>query len=721
MKRLICVLLVLLMLPVWVVSCTKNPANTNIDDPSVSDEQKLLESEGRIMLVRDGAAIYRVVRPEKGIGSAALLAGELIDAVNAKCGIELGICMDDEAAADYEILIGDTNRPESQTALANLTDSTFSVSVSGNKIVIAAKNDIMLSCAMTYFFDTYINTVPAVEGIFSVENIGSYTSGSDFIVFDKPADGNYLVTYPQSEKDYQVLASYGTDTLYNLESFAANIYNKLKDTKVAGVVLSSDKLYGITEPKAEWKEILIGGTSREATKSVKATLGYDEYAIKVVDNDIVITGLGYVSTKAAVEKFLEFIEFFKDESSGKTLYRLPADFSYKSTTTGNSRWPAAPEYTGGVLDSVTDAGNDSFVAVYTQTTKEEYAAYLTSLEAAGYTKYFENDMNGNLYAVYKTDAVVINAYFIPYSSSAYIVAESAYKVTLPALEADNVYTDKGIQSSITQMKLNNVTDSNGQCHVFRLCDGRFIIVDGGGNDKAIDNTTKKTKTDADNLMDLLKKMSGDEKPVVAAWFITHLHSDHYSVLLQFAEDYKDAITVESFIYNFPPASMINGDTTKTEQNVEKAMSAFAGAKKIRAHTGQKYYIANATIEMLMAPEMICPNYITFYNDTSTVFMVDIGGTKTLITGDASPNTSKIMCNMYGDYLQCDILQISHHGSYGCSVEFYEYTNPTKIAFLPVGITQKGRLTNQAENVYISKLVKIVPHYQGTTTVELPIK
>ncbi len=708
------------MIPVWMFSCTKKPANNPNDPENIDQSAGELLNGDRFIIVRDGASQYKVVRPENGLKSAALGAGAINDAIFAKCGTEVGVLMDDEPTTEYEILVGDTNRPESSAAMSTLSDNTYSISIVGNKIVIAAKSDLMLECAIDYFIENYIDTVPAVEGTFSFEKAMGYTSSSGFIVFDKPADGNFMVAYPYAEKEYQVYAVYGNEPLYNLEYYADQVYTTLKDQGNAGVVLSTDRLLGVTEAKPEWKEILIGGTTRKATKAVKAALDYNEYAIKVVDNDIVVTGLGYATTKAATEKFLEVLDIFKDESSGKTQYRLPSDFYYKATSNDNLRWPKIPEFTGGRLDSVTDAGNDSYVAVYPESTKEEYSAYLTSLEDAGYTKYFENDMNGNLYAVYKTDAAVVNAYYIPYSSSVYIVAENAYKTTLPALESENQYTDKGLQSSITQMKLNNVTDSNGQCHVFRLSDGRFIIVDGGGNDPKLDPRTKKEKTDADNLMELLKGMTGGEKPVIAAWFITHLHSDHYGVLLQFAKDYKDAVTVESFVYNFPPASMVNSDTTKIEQNVDKAMNAFK-AKKIRAHTGQKYYIANATIEMLMAPEMICPNYITFYNDTSTVFTVDIGGTKTLITGDASPNTSKIMCNMYGDYLKCDVLQISHHGSLGCSVDFYTFTNPSKVAFLPVGVTQQGRLTNQAENVYISKLVKIYPHYQGTKTIDLPIK
>ncbi len=716
MKKLFCTLLVLLMLPVWLFSCGKDPGGNPGTDTTADNKAEELLKDDRIVLVRDGVSLYNVIRPEKGIKASALLAGTIIDSVKAKCGVELGIAMDDADVTECEILIGDTNRPESKAAAEALDDTTFSITVSGKKIVIAAKNEVMLKCAVTYFLENYVDTVPAVDGVFSVVKDLEHKSSTEYIVFNKPAEGNFMVVYPQSERDYQVLASYGDGTLYNLEYMANTIYAKLKD-KGAGVVISTDRIFGSF--KEEWQEILVGITEREATKAVKATLDYNEYAIKVVGNDIVVTGLGYVTTKEAVETFLDMLDLFYD-SSVEPCYRIPNDFSFKMASSAVESWPNAPKYTGGVLDSVTDAGNKSYVAVYSDTNETEYNSYLQTLADRGYSKYFENNMNGNLYTVYKTDAVVVGAYYIPYSSCAHIVVEDGYTTNLPEPESENVYTDRGIQSSITQMKLNNVTDSNGQCHIFRLSDGRFIVVDGGGND------TKDGKNDAENMLNLLLRLSDGEKPVIAAWFITHLHSDHYNVLLHFASNFKDKVTVERFIYNFTPDSIENANTQSTITKVENAMKTFKEAKRIRAHTGQKYYISNAEIEILFAPEMIYPNFITFLNDTSVVFTVTVydpadrtKSAKTLITGDASPNSSKIMCNMYKEYLQCDVLQISHHGSYGCSEEFYTYTNPTKLAFMPVGITQQSRLTKQPENVLVGKLVRIVPHFQGTFTYNLP--
>lgn len=64
-------------------------------------------------------------------------------------------------------------------------------------------------------------------------------------------------------------------------------------------------------------------------------------------------------------------------------------------------------------------------------------------------------------------------------------------------------------------------------YVIRLADGTFIVVDGG----------YATNREADGLYELLMANTADGKqPVISAWFITHLHYDHYGCLKKFTEN-----------------------------------------------------------------------------------------------------------------------------------------------------------------------------------------
>ena len=80
-------------------------------------------------------------------------------------------------------------------------------------------------------------------------------------------------------------------------------------------------------------------------------------------------------------------------------------------------------------------------------------------------------------------------------------------------------------------------------YVLQLSDGKFIVVDGGYD----------TKEDAASIYKILteNKPANHEQPIIAGWFITHLHIDHIGALRNFTNRYKDKVKVEGFYYNFP--------------------------------------------------------------------------------------------------------------------------------------------------------------------------
>ena len=68
--------------------------------------------------------------------------------------------------------------------------------------------------------------------------------------------------------------------------------------------------------------------------------------------------------------------------------------------------------------------------------------------------------------------------------------------------------------------LNTVTGSQMNSFIITTDDGKVIVMDGGFNQ------------DADNLIDWLKKLTGQEVPHVDAWFFSHPHLDHISAFIQ---------------------------------------------------------------------------------------------------------------------------------------------------------------------------------------------
>ena len=237
---------------------------------------------------------------------------------------------------------------------------------------------------------------------------------------------------------------------------------------------------------------------------------------------------------------------------------------------------------------------------------------------------------------------------------------------------------------ITQMHLEDF----GLSYVIRLSDGRFIIFDGGCN----------FEPDRDRLYQCLKAGSpDDEKPVIAAWIMTHPHSDHYFCFFGFMEAYGDQVVIEKFLFNFPEYDDLEHyPKLKTPELMAKGTAAFINIPKFLAlvektgapvytpRTGQRYQIGNA------ACEIICCMDDTLHmsqkiNAASLVVRMELEGQTILWMTDGSFSFGRLP-ERYGTYLKSDILQIPHHGFQCGTAEAevigYDLVRP-QVCLLPV--------------------------------------
>ena len=104
-----------------------------------------------------------------------------------------------------------------------------------------------------------------------------------------------------------------------------------------------------------------------------------------------------------------------------------------------------------------------------------------------------------------------------------------------------------------------------------------------------------------------------------------------------------------------------------------------GFRYVKVHTGQKFYLANATLEILMTYEDHNPRRICNSNDTCTIVRFSFANKDTptaapltaIFLADAFRFQSRYLCAMYGSYLQSEIVQLAHHGNIGCEKPVYE--------------------------------------------------
>lgn len=253
----------------------------------------------------------------------------------------------------------------------------------------------------------------------------------------------------------------------------------------------------------------------------------------------------------------------------------------------------------------------------------------------------------------------------------YFVGTSEMQIVVEEDCAYFSYTDN-CKPEIVQPQLTQVALSDfGLSDVIRLSDGRQIIIDIGNAHEE----------DADALYNRLKADSPFEKPIVAAWIITHPHCDHFHGFFPFMEKYEDQVVIEKFLFNFPDPDDL--EHYPALASVRKAINAWyheeclqnndmmrrlyqkiadMGVPVYMPHTGQSYQIGDANFLFVGSTDdtIHCSQNI---NHACLMFMMDLGGQRTFFTADGSFSDARLP-ERYGDELKADIMQVPHHG-FGC--------------------------------------------------------
>lgn len=325
------------------------------------------------------------------------------------------------------------------------------------------------------------------------------------------------------------------------------------------------------------------------------------------------------------------------------------------------------------------ANASSRVFVMSDVGEDVFDAYCKLLEAASFEKKDEYTQGSHRFAAYSKakDGVFLN-YFAPLCELTVAVEEScAY------FDFADTPGEHSVPAQITQIELEDF----GMSYVIRLTDGRFIVIDGG----------RDFEPDRKRLFECLSESSPDEKPIVAAWILTHPHSDHYLCFIGFMDEYGDRAVVERYILNFPEADDF-GHYPKLERkdrrfedssgitNIPKMWDRIEGSGGVAymAHTGQRFNIGGASLEILASMDDTIHRSQNI-NASSLVIRMELEGQVILWATDASFSEARLP-EKYGEYLKSDILQVPHHGFQCGTAESmmrgYDLIQP-KICLLPV--------------------------------------
>jgi len=311
-----------------------------------------------------------------------------------------------------------------------------------------------------------------------------------------------------------------------------------------------------------------------------------------------------------------------------------------------------PEFIGDRYHKRRDAGNNVQHRSYFKCTKDDFYTNRQNLIDKGYSVWQENAIGDNLFVTLVNGKYQVHLSYLPHVRQITQTVEE--QSTLPIRPEDNVYTDRGFEPTVTQIYSDYSKVDCAMSYAIQLCDGSFVIIDGGWSEFG----------DPERLLEfMISKLPEGEKPVIAAWILTHHHPDHVNCFKEYAKSYQDKVEVQSIIYNNPALSRVksNENTVKEFEAIERAVESFPETTKLyNPHIGEVFHIRNARFECYFTQEDLESVHFWNTNNTSIVFKMELGNSKVLWLGDVGSGASDFLINNYFDLLEADVVQIAHH-------------------------------------------------------------
>ena len=277
-KRIFAIVLVLAMV-VSFVACAGRSVPAGIDEEGKFVYTIIRSGETKVVAIEDAAKNLRAVMKE-----------------NFECNVTISKDTSyEDFSGNYEILIGNTNREESQKALQLILDNRdnhvadFVVAVIDDKICITAASEDMVPVAVNWFIENFCDDLEAWSKLKTgytfiyapeTQTVNNIVNGKNLGLFSVVLPRRTSLMVGMGSDEY---VKYYTDLGYKVDEY---------DDFLA----SDEKEY----------EILFGDTNREASKSVNVE--GDNYVIKVVGKKLVVKGGTHLSTWRAAQRLMEEVK-----------------------------------------------------------------------------------------------------------------------------------------------------------------------------------------------------------------------------------------------------------------------------------------------------------------------------------------------------------------------------------------------------------------------------
>ena len=402
--------------------------------------------------------------------------------------------------------------------------------------------------------------------------------------------------------------------------------------------------------------VVVGNTKLQESKDAYKELGEREASATVKGNKLIIAFDNLSAGLGIVEELKEELSKNKDP---KETVRL--SLKYKGTYKALPEIDALPTISGG--STPIDCGEGTYMTRVTNATAAKLAEYCASVEEAEFELISERTERNNVFYTLVGENEYIYAYYSNYNKEIRVITGPREALAEGDLSIKSKKTYEPYIASIPQ-------PDNGMGYIIRMEDGRFLVFDGG-------------YTGEDRVFKALKQLEPNENIVIAAWFISHPHSDHYPAFIDFIKTHgrDKTVTLERVIHNYVAPQMYNvpNSTAGKEDCSGDVEKLYAEAKLhiptvpiIKAHTGQVIDFGATQVEVLYTIEDMVPTTMENTNASSMVVRVLMEGHSIMFLADTYNTSARILNGLWGDYLRSDIMQIAHHGQWPSIPELYEY-------------------------------------------------
>lgn len=290
MKKVFSIFVVLCLLFSFA-ACGGDSDNSDSSVNSSVVSSTTISTEDVSFIGASGESVYTIVSPKDEKMDEGKRASYIYKQMKDKLSVNIKNTTDESDGTDaYEILIGNTNRPESKQALDYLKSKSggryddYIICTIGKKIVINAYNTTVLETACKSFVDNFVKKEGVKGGI---DSIFAKEGNWQNITISGVNIGEFSIVRPHFNSSYL--------TQLEMEKIVSEIYKK------TGYMLQivDDKYV-----KAGNHEIIVGNTDRDGVKTIS---GYDTYDVSISGTKVYLNGGSAHATSMAVSEFAKML------------------------------------------------------------------------------------------------------------------------------------------------------------------------------------------------------------------------------------------------------------------------------------------------------------------------------------------------------------------------------------------------------------------------------